>query len=183
MVLPIWSKSGEIWLALACDVVRRVVADTGPINYLVIIGHIHVLSTMFGRVSIPEVVRAELGHSRSPDVVQRWIASHPPWLVVQPDPRSPIVQLPFLDDGEREALLLARSLNADLVLMDDRAGVAVAVSLGLAVIGTVGLLDLAARRGLIDLPEAFGRLRATSFRCRAAIYDEVLLRFHQDGAE
>ena len=182
MALPIWSRSGEIWLALACDVVRRVIADTGPINYLVIIGHIHVLSMLFGMVSIPEVVRAELGHPRSPDVVRRWIASHPPWLCVEPDPHSPIVQLPFLDDGEREAILLARSLNADLVLMDDRAGVATALSLGLAAIGTVGLLDLAARRGLIDLADAFARLRATSFRCRTAIYDEILVRFHRDGA-
>jgi len=66
--------------------------------------------------------------------------------------------------------------------MDDRAGVATALSLGLAAIGTVGLLDLAARRGLIDLADAFARLRATSFRCRAAIYDEILVRFHRDGA-
>jgi hypothetical protein len=44
------------------------------------------------------------------------------------------------------------------MLMDDRAGVAVALRQGLAVTGTLGLLDLAARRRLIDLADAFTRL-------------------------
>jgi predicted nucleic acid-binding protein len=52
-------------------------------------------------------------------------------------------------------LALARALSADLVLMDDRAGVAVAHQFGFAVTGTLGVLDLAARRGLIDLADEF----------------------------
>ena len=86
-----------------------------------------------------------------------------------------------LDIGEREALALARTLSADLVLMDERAGVAVARQLGLAATGTLGVLDLGARRGLIDLADAFTRLKATSFRYRPEIMDALLAQHAKRG--
>jgi predicted nucleic acid-binding protein len=65
--------------------------------------------------------------------------------------------------------------------MDDRAGVAVALRQGLAVTGTFGLLDLAARRRLIDLADAFTRLKATSFRYRPEIMDALLAQHARRG--
>lgn len=73
-------------------------------------------------------------------------------------------------------MALALALNADLVLMDDRAGVAVAYQHGIAVTGTLGVLDAAARQGLIDLADAFTRLKATNFRVRPEILDALLAR-------
>jgi predicted nucleic acid-binding protein len=87
-----------------------------------------------------------------------------------------------LDIGEREALALARTLGADLVLMDDRAGFAVARQLGLAATGTLGVLDLGARRGMVDLADAFTRLKATSFRYPPEIMDALLAQ-HAKGGE
>jgi predicted nucleic acid-binding protein len=58
--------------------------------------------------------------------------------------------------------------------MDDQAGVAVARQRGLAVTGTLGVLDLAARRGMINLAEAFARLKATSFYYRQGLLDALL---------
>ena len=70
-----------------------------------------------------------------------------------------------LDDGEKAALALAASLTADLVLMDDREGVRVARNKGFRVLGTLGVLGLGARRGLLDLPThssgSSGRISAT----------------------
>jgi predicted nucleic acid-binding protein len=43
-----------------------VVADTGPINYLLLIGHIDVLPTLYRRVLIPEAVEKELLHDKTP---------------------------------------------------------------------------------------------------------------------
>jgi len=88
-----------------------------------------------------------------------------------------------LDIGEREALALARTLGADLVLIDDRAGVAVARQLGFAATGTLGVLDLGARPGLIDLADAFTRLKATSFRYRPEIMDALLAQHTKPGRE
>jgi len=49
---------------------------------------------------------------------------------------------------------------------------------GLEVTGTLGVLDLAARRGMIDLAGALGRLRNTNFRRREEIF-EALLKQHE----
>ncbi|MGI4764507.1 MAG: DUF3368 domain-containing protein [Janthinobacterium lividum] len=81
-----------------------------------------------------------------------------------------------LDLGERQAILLARSTGADLLLMDDRAGRNVARATRMAVVGTLGLLDLASRRGMLDLTVCVDRLRGTNFRCRPALFEQFLVR-------
>jgi predicted nucleic acid-binding protein len=64
----------------------------------------------------------------------------------------------------------------DIVLMDDRAGVSAAASRGLRAVGTWGLLARAAQRGLTSFPQAVGRLKATNFRVRATVLDELIAR-------
>jgi predicted nucleic acid-binding protein len=156
--------------------VRAVVADTGPIHYLVLIGHIEILPALFEKVIIPSVVYGELAQPEAPDVVRNWIQASPAWLEVQTHPGGPSddTSLDGLDEGEKAALALAASLAADLVLMDDREGVRVARNKGFRVIGTLKVLDLGARRGLIDLVDAFERIKRTNFRYRQEIMDELL---------
>jgi len=52
-----------------------------------------------------------------------------------------------LHKGEAEAIALAIELNADLVIIDDKSARNTASSLGLKVIGTVGLILLEEKRG------------------------------------
>lgn len=52
--------------------------------------------------------------------------------------------------------------------------------MGLAVTGTIGLLYLAPRRGLLGLSETFERLRQTSFRCPNEIMVQLLNRFDRE---
>ncbi len=80
----------------------------------------------------------------------------------------------ILDSGERAAILLAESLRADLLLIDEREGATLAERRGLAVTGTLGLLDLAASRGLIDLRDAFARLQKTNFRYPPSLIEKIL---------
>jgi predicted nucleic acid-binding protein len=82
--------------------------------------------------------------------------------------------MPHLDRGEHDALLLALETKADLVLMDERDGVEEAARLGLTVTGTLGVLDRAAEKELVDLPSALNRLRATNFRASPALLEELL---------
>ncbi len=96
-------------------------------------------------------------------------------------PRQTLILLcGHLMRGNEQPSCLACELYADLLLMDDREGVAAAQSMGLAVTGTIGLLYLAARRGLLDLTEAFERLQRTSFRCPDRIMVELLRRFERE---
>lgn len=157
-----------------------VVADTGPPHYLVLTGVIDLLPRLFGRMVLPDVVRDELHHVRAPEPVRRWIASAPGWIDVVETASLGGLPIPQIGAGERAAIALALSRRADLVLMDDRQGVAAALAVGLRVTGTLGLLDLAARRDLVNLEEVFTRLRATSFRCRPELIDAVLAG-HREG--
>jgi predicted nucleic acid-binding protein len=82
--------------------------------------------------------------------------------------------LQALDAGERAAIMLALSMHADLILIDERKGTQAAIRKGFEVAGTLGVLCLAARRGLINLAESFDRLKRTNFRYRQHIRDQLL---------
>ena len=160
---------------------RLVVADTGPLNYLVLIEQIEILPALFENVFVPQAVRDELRHQDAPEIVRHWIAEPPSWVeIVALTAGNDQPALRRLDEGERAAIQLAAQIGADLVLIDEREGAAVARSMGFAVTGTLGILDLAAYRGLLALGEAPERLKATSFRCRPEIMDALLAR-HAEG--
>jgi hypothetical protein len=93
--------------------------------------------------------------------------------VISVEPLDDAVLLP-LGAGEREAISLAISMRADLILIDERKGTHVALDKGFVVAGTLGVLALAARQGLIDLADSFARLRRTNFRYRQGIMDALL---------
>jgi len=152
-----------------------VIADTRPVNYLLLIGHIDILPILFGTVILPSAVRDELADIGSPLPVRNWIADAPAWLDVRPAPiDGPPAESMALDPGEVAAIRLAIELRADLLLMDDREGVIAARREGFAVTGTLGVLGLAAERGLIQLADAFERLKRTNFRYRQEIMDKLL---------
>ena len=81
-----------------------------------------------------------------------------------------------VDAGELEAICLAQEIKADAILMDDRAGRSAAIHCGLAVVGTIGLLEQAAARGLIELPQAMERLRQTNARLDPELIRAALAR-------
>ena len=78
-----------------------------------------------------------------------------------------------LDEGERAALLLAASLSADLLLLDDRGGARLALKKGFGVMGNLRVLQLAAKRGLLDWADAIERLKRTNFRYCQAVIDRL----------
>jgi predicted nucleic acid-binding protein len=151
-----------------------VVSDASPIHYLALIGESELLPALYGSVLIPDSVAAELTHLRTPEVVKQWIGGRPAWLEVARPTQPPSDVMAHLDRGERDALLLAIETKADLVLMDERDGVEEAARLGLRVTGTLGVLDQAATKELIDLPSALNRLRATNFRVSPVLLEGLL---------
>ena len=60
------------------------VADTGPLYYLVPTGDIELLPKLFERVLVPQVVRDELANAEALEAVRDWIARAPGWLDVRP---------------------------------------------------------------------------------------------------
>ncbi len=146
---------------------RLVIADTGPLNYLILIGHLDLLPALFEKVILPSTVQNELASRKAPAEVREWIAKPPAWLEVQ-------ASLKNIDAGERAAIRLAIYLRADLLLMDDRKGVGAAHREGLNVTGTLGILDLAAERGLVDFAQAIRKLEQTTFHRPQALLEDLL---------
>jgi predicted nucleic acid-binding protein len=148
-----------------------VVADTSPINYLVLIGRIELLAELYGQVTIPPALIAELRHPLAPRATREWTGKLPAWVaVLSPAHRLDLVQL---DVGENEAIALASEIGADVLLIDERAGREEAVRRGLRVAGTLAVLDAADQAGLVRFDDAVAELRGTSFRVSPLVLSEI----------
>ncbi len=153
---------------------KVVVADTSPLNYLVLIGEVDVLMRLYGEVLIPDIVIQELRDPDAPPEIVRWASRLPSWISVQATPVSS-ERLDRLDAGERAAILLAEAQTSPvLLLIDDADGRAEAERRRIPTTGTLGILRAAAIRGLTDLPKALTLLTATNFRCASALLDGLL---------
>jgi predicted nucleic acid-binding protein len=142
---------------------------------LVLIEAIDLLPRLFATVHVPLEVRAELLDAGAPPPVRGWAAALPAWVTVHTVPEIEIDALPrSLDNGERAAIALAGVIRPGLILIDERAGAAVAEAEGFAVTGTLGVLTRAAARGMIDLSVAFAALKATNFHVRQVLLDRLL---------
>jgi predicted nucleic acid-binding protein len=151
-----------------------VVADTTPINYLVLIGEIDVLAKLYGHVVIPQAVQLELTNLHAPAAVRAWVSQPPNWLEVRSPRAVSDHALDRLDSGERDAILLAQELDADQLIVDELLGRREAERRGLSVIGTIGVLREAAAEGLLDMRATIERLRQTSFHISPAILASLL---------
>jgi predicted nucleic acid-binding protein len=140
-----------------------VIADTSPLNYLVLIGEQELLPALFGKIIIPEAVFRELQAAAAPQAVQNWSAQSPKWLDIRKAAKKPDRSLTHLDEGEREAIQLAEELGADLLLVDEKAARREAFKRHLSTSGTLGVLDRAAEKELVDFSEALQGLKQTSF--------------------
>jgi len=155
-----------------------VVADTSPINYLILIEEIDILPKMYGSVVVPQTVRQELVRASAPQLVRSWVDHLPIWLEVRSPLSVPDSSLAKLDAGERDAITLATELHADQLVVDDREGRREAERRGIPVIGTLGVLREAATLKLLDIRVAAQRLQATSFY----VAPEVLAKLLKDFA-
>lgn len=137
-----------------------IVSDAGPVNYLILIGQIELLPSLADFVVIPSFVHQELLSPNAPAAVRAWAGAMPGWITIQSAPHP--IAAKGLSAADCEAITLARDLNATLLLTDDRRARRSAAEFGVPTMGTLGLLEAAAQRGLISLPAALEKLRTTS---------------------
>lgn len=156
-----------------------VVADTSPICYLVLIDQFQLLPQLFGEIAIPQAVYDELTSPDTPISLQSWINQVPNWLVIYSIKPVQDVQLDRLHIGEKEAIILAHDLKADLIIIDEKAARKVAISKGLKVTGLLGILEMASKQNLIDLKIVIERLQKTTFRISPRLIQSLLDRYYQ----
>jgi predicted nucleic acid-binding protein len=154
-----------------------IVADTSPINYLILIQEVDILPKMYGRVVIPQTVREELVRASAPQLVRSLINQLPIWLEVRSPLAVPDSSLAKLDAGERDAITLAMELHPDRLIVDEREERREAERRGIPVIGTLGALREAATLKLLDIRVAVERLQTTSFYVAPEVLASLLKDF------
>ena len=119
-----------------------VVSDTSPITALLTIQKIDLLRLLYGDVKIPMAVARELlaYHDRLPDFIQAVPVNESPLLDQLKEQ---------LDRGEAEAIVLAKELHADILLIDESLGRKAARLERLPIIGLMGILLIAKKKGLV----------------------------------
>jgi uncharacterized protein len=157
-----------------------VVSNSSPLIALARIGRLSLLATFYKRILIPtevqyEVTEAGRGLPGAEEVRNaNWIEAISP-----KSPADPALAQACqnLGAGERGAILLAKSLQADLVLMDEWKARRVARDAGLSVVGCLGILEAGARRGLVpDLRQAYIDLLRQGIRFDIRLLQDSLAR-------
>jgi predicted nucleic acid-binding protein len=161
-----------------------IVSDTTPISELAKVDHLDLLPKLFGKVVIPQGVFNELQVGEHPAAK---LVQDLSWLeVVTVDNQQLVRELQQsfkLDLGESEAIALAEEIRASQLLIDERAARKVAMARKLPLIGTVGILLLAKRRGLLDsVKDVLDEMKAQGMRISDRLYVQVLtLAQEKDG--
>lgn len=135
-----------------------VIADSSPLIALCRIGRLDLLNVLFGRLLIPDAVWNELtgGKPENPGTEEILSAN---WSERRSVVDTSLVFLlrQDLGAGESEAIVLARELKADVLLMGERRGRTAAKRLGLTCTGLIGVLIEAHRQGIVTHPAAIAQ--------------------------
>ena len=156
-----------------------VVSNSSPLVYLAALSDIELLPKLFGKILIPPAVwREVVDQAEGLPVCAAVEGALGKWLEVVPLKQSvPVetLQSGGLHAGEAEVIQLAHEVDAGVLLIDDRAAVEYARSIGLAVVPTLAIYIRAKSAKLIpSVREKANRLRGTRFRLSEQDYLAVL---------
>ena len=134
-----------------------VLCDSGPLIVLGKLNQLTILADLYHKVRIPravyhEVVTQGLARGASDALTVRLFWQRQRWPIIEVPPSVTAAYTPaaIIDPGEKEVLALAQTLSDPLVLLDDEVARAEARRLRLRLRGTLGILALAYRQGLLS---------------------------------
>ncbi|RUR72721.1 DUF3368 domain-containing protein [Chlorogloeopsis fritschii PCC 9212] len=162
-----------------------IVSDTTPISELAKVEHLDLLPKLFGKVMIPQGVFNELQIGQHPAAK---FVQNLSWLEVVTVGNQQVVeelQKSFnLHLGESEAIALAEEIGASQLLIDEKAARKVAMTRKLPLIGTMGILLLAKRRGLLDsVKDVLDEMQLQGMRISERLYVQVLTLAEENQGE
>ncbi len=153
-----------------------VVSDSTILIGLAKIGKLDLLKEIFSKVYIPEEVFKEVverGKGKPGSKVIKEAA----WIELKPvkDEIQVALLLGSLEKGEAEVLVLAKELNADLILLDEEKARKSAAIAGFEIMGLLGLFILAKNLGLIhEVRPLVDKLMINKFRISDKIIEKTL---------
>ena len=132
-----------------------VISNASPLIALCRIERLQILKKLWKEIVIPRAVYREVveegagkaGADIVSDACNKWIKVVP----VENIEEIRVLRA-VLDEGEAEVIALGQELKAKLLLLDNREPRLFASGANLNIIGTVGIIKLAWKKGLIDKP-------------------------------
>jgi predicted nucleic acid-binding protein len=160
-----------------------IVSNTGPLIGLAKINQLGLLWHLASSVYVPPQVHRELLAKSGPEaaVIDKALNDFIQVKIPGPADSAATGALKGLDEGERQAILLARSFAMPvLLLLDDRAGRTSARKLNQPLTGLPGLLLKAKDVGLIkDVLPMIEDVRAKGYWLSEAVIDAIKVAAHE----
>ena len=149
--------------------------NASPLIYLTHVRLLDVLNEPGVPVVVPDRVMREIGAHGATDPAVIAVGAAP-WIQVVPDPMIPKLVVDYgLDAGESTVLALALEHPGSQAILDDLAARRCAGSLGIATQGTLGLMLVAKRLGLIpEVRPLMDTLRRAGFYVSDRLVQRVL---------
>jgi predicted nucleic acid-binding protein len=151
-----------------------IVCDSSPIIALALCKQLELLDKLFNDVLIPlEVYNESTKEGKEPTpVIKKWAVGK----VVEVIDRQKVNHFnQTLDKGESEAIALALEKMADYLLIDEKKGRKTASENGIQVIGSLGVLIMGKRKGLLQsIKPSLDILRSSSTRISDFLYEQAL---------
>jgi predicted nucleic acid-binding protein len=153
----------------------KVVSNSTPLIALSKINRLIIIEELLGSIIIPDAVFNEVTSDKKGRAGRNEVLNAK-WIKTKKVSNDMVVDFLSvnLDLGEAEAITLAKEIKADLILLDEKSGRKIAKSVGIPVIGTVGLLLRYYRGKKDDFKLALDELIAKGFRLSEEEYQKIL---------
>ena len=134
---------------------KAIISDTSCLILLDKIGELEILNKLFGQILTTPEVANEFGLP-----LPKWIEIKQPLEISY----QSIIET-SIDKGEASAIALAIELEDSLLIIDDLKGRKYASQIGIAIIGTIGIIIDAKLAGVIpSVKPIIAKIKATNFR-------------------
>jgi predicted nucleic acid-binding protein len=151
----------------------QLVCNASPLIFLAKIDLIHLLPTIAGSLRIPMGVYHEIKGQN--DAASEWVEEHINEYVIEIESVPKIIESWDLGRGETEVIAHAYLIKGLKAALDDRAARNCAASVGVDVIGTIGLILMANKEGHIEKPVSYlEKLKNTGFRISEDLYKHAI---------
>jgi len=154
-----------------------IVSNTSPLTNLAAIGQFSLLGRLYNEIHIANAVWSELnaGNQRWPGAEEVETSGY----INRHDIKNRMLATALgadLDNGESESIVLALELESSFLLMDEREGRRRAQRLGLKVVGVVGILLEAKKKGMVKriCPLLDDLRQIAGFYLNDSLYDYAL---------
>ncbi|MEX2590659.1 MAG: DUF3368 domain-containing protein [Chitinophagales bacterium] len=147
---------------------KLIIADTSCLIVLSKIGKIDLLKSLYQKITITKEVKAEFG------------GKLPSWIKTSEvsDKQKQLDLEKKLDKGEASSIALALEAKDSTLIIDELKGRKIAHSLQINIIGTIGIVLLANKRGLpVDVIETILKIVNSGFRLSDKILNQIIKKY------